>query len=105
MTCYVRLMHREDVSSVTKIDREAFPTLWPPTNYERELKNRLASYVVACDKEEEVEEFGAEVSLKKDSSNLVSRVRDLFNHNRFVKLVGRKLLVLLGFGLWLGKPT
>jgi len=44
----MRLMKQEDVPQVTAIDREAFPTLWPPANYERELKNGLAHYIVAC---------------------------------------------------------
>jgi ribosomal-protein-alanine N-acetyltransferase len=46
---YIRLMGQEDVSRVSEIDREAFPTLWPPANYQRELKNGLAHYIVACD--------------------------------------------------------
>jgi ribosomal-protein-alanine N-acetyltransferase len=48
----IRLMKQEDVPQVTEIDREAFPTLWPPANYERELKNGLAHYIVACDEGE-----------------------------------------------------
>jgi ribosomal-protein-alanine N-acetyltransferase len=47
---YLRSMSQEDVPQVTEIDREAFPTLWPPANYERELKNGLAHYIVAGDK-------------------------------------------------------
>ena len=47
----LRLMRQEDVPQVTEIDREAFPTLWPPANYQRELKNGLAHYIVACDAE------------------------------------------------------
>lgn len=46
---YVRLMRREDIDQVTPIDREAFPTEWPPTNFARELENRLAYYIVACE--------------------------------------------------------
>ena len=46
---HMRLMRQEDVPQVTAIDREAFPTLWPPANYERELKNGLAHYIDACD--------------------------------------------------------
>ncbi len=45
----LRLMKEEDVPQVTAIDREAFPTLWPPANYEREMKNGLAHYIVAGD--------------------------------------------------------
>jgi ribosomal-protein-alanine N-acetyltransferase len=48
---HLRLMSQEDVPQVTEIDREAFPTLWPPANYQRELKNGLAHYIVACDAE------------------------------------------------------
>ena len=46
-------MKQEDVPQVTEIDREAFPSLWPPANYERELKNGLAHYIVANDEGEQ----------------------------------------------------
>ncbi len=49
MGVYLRLMCQEDIPQVTEIDHEAFPTLWPPANYQRELKNGLAHYIVACD--------------------------------------------------------
>jgi ribosomal-protein-alanine N-acetyltransferase len=42
-------MTPEDLSEVTEIDREAFPTQWPPADYQYDLKNRLAHYTVACD--------------------------------------------------------
>ncbi|MDD5509579.1 MAG: ribosomal protein S18-alanine N-acetyltransferase [Dehalococcoidales bacterium] len=48
MSYYIRRMCREDVDQVTEIDREAFPTMWPPANYERELKVSLAHYITAC---------------------------------------------------------
>jgi len=83
LACYVRLMRREDIVQVTEIDREAFPTLWPPANYERELENRLAHYIVACDEGERVEEPEVEAPLEKDLPGLASRVRRLFNYNRF----------------------
>lgn len=49
MSYYVRPMTREDVAPVTEIDREAFPTQWPQADYQYEIKNRLAHYIVACD--------------------------------------------------------
>ena len=76
-------MRREDIAQVTEIDREAFPTLWPPVNYGRELENRLAHYIVACDEGERVEESEVEASLAKDRPGLVSRIGRLFNYNRF----------------------
>jgi ribosomal-protein-alanine N-acetyltransferase len=42
-------MDKGDIPQVNEIDREAFPALWPPPNYRRELENSIAHYVVACD--------------------------------------------------------
>lgn len=42
-------MNKNDIPQVTVIDREAFPTMWPPVNFHHELTNRLAHYVVAAD--------------------------------------------------------
>ncbi len=81
MACYVRPMRREDISQVTEIDRESFPTLWPPANYQRELQNRLAHYIVACDEDKIVEE--PQAPPEKGLCGLVSRVRRLFNRDRF----------------------
>ncbi len=49
MSYYIRRMYQEDVAQVTEIDHEAFPTMWPPANYERELKVSLAHYIAACE--------------------------------------------------------
>jgi ribosomal-protein-alanine N-acetyltransferase len=42
-------MFKKDIPQVTSIDREAFPTMWPPVNFTHELNNRMAHYIVACD--------------------------------------------------------
>ena len=47
MTYYIRLMSEKDIDQVTEIDQEAFPTMWPPANYERELRTSLAHYIIA----------------------------------------------------------
>ncbi|MCK5433671.1 MAG: ribosomal protein S18-alanine N-acetyltransferase [Dehalococcoidales bacterium] len=83
MPCYVRLLHREDIAQVSDIDHEAFPTLWPPANYHHELQNRLAHYIVACDEEKTVDEPKVKAPPEKSFSRLISRVRQLFNHDRF----------------------
>jgi len=85
LACYVRLMRREDIAQVTEIDREAFPTLWPPVNYGRELENRLAHYIVAFDEGEKVKEPEVKASLAKDHPRLMSRIGRLFNYNRFFR--------------------
>jgi [ribosomal protein S18]-alanine N-acetyltransferase len=49
LSCRIRLMTKKDISQVTIIDHEAFPTMWPPVNFQHELSNRLAHYIVAAD--------------------------------------------------------
>ena len=43
----LRPMHERDLAQAAEIERDAFPTLFPPTSFRRELKNRLARYLVA----------------------------------------------------------
>jgi len=46
-----RLMHTDDIAQVLEIERESFPTMWPPTAYKRELEqNRLAHYTVTVER-------------------------------------------------------
>ncbi len=49
MTFTIRPLEKEDLGQVNEIDREAFPTQWPPPNYRQELQNKLAHYIVADD--------------------------------------------------------
>lgn len=51
MSYYMRFMSREDLVQVSEIDQEAFPTIHPPVNYERELQTPLAHYIVAYEEE------------------------------------------------------
>ena len=53
MAYALRPMEAEDVAAVAEIDREAFPTTWPPTPLQRELKSSLARYLVAWERQEE----------------------------------------------------
>ena len=104
MVCYVRLMRRKDITQVTEIHRETFPTLWPPANYQHELENRLAHYIVACEEGERVEEPEMKAVPQKGLSGLVSRLMSFFNLNRFL---GKELSssggqYILGFvGFWI----
>ncbi|MSQ40556.1 MAG: ribosomal-protein-alanine N-acetyltransferase [Dehalococcoidia bacterium] len=43
----LRPLELQDVPQVAEIEKEAFPTLWPPTPFRRDLHNRLARYLVA----------------------------------------------------------
>jgi len=40
-------MHAGDIKQVMEIERESFPSMWSRTTYARELKNKLARYLVA----------------------------------------------------------
>jgi [ribosomal protein S18]-alanine N-acetyltransferase len=49
----VRPMRLDDIAQVTEIERESFPTMWPPTAYKRELEqNRLAHYLLVVERNE-----------------------------------------------------
>lgn len=53
MACALRPMEPRDVPVAAEIEQEAFPTLWPPTSFRRELNNRLARYLVAWEPPDE----------------------------------------------------
>lgn len=83
MPCYIRLMGKPDVSQVAEIDREAFPDQWPMANYQHELENQLAYYIVACDSGQVVEGSGVKASPGRGLSGLASRMRQWFSYERF----------------------
>lgn len=48
----LRPMRLEDIPQVLEIERESFPTMWPPTAYKRELEqNGLAHYTVVVQRD------------------------------------------------------
>ncbi len=79
MSCSVRLMCEQDVAQVAEIDREAFPDMWPPTDYRRELQSRLAHYIVACD-ERMVGKPAKEATGEKKPAGPTSRLSQYFPH-------------------------
>jgi len=81
MPFYVRSMCREDVAQVLEIDREAFPTEWPPPNFKHELENRLAHYIVVCDSERTVATPEVETLSNKGFTGLVSRLKRWFGNS------------------------
>jgi ribosomal-protein-alanine N-acetyltransferase len=51
----VRSMALDDIPQVMEIERESFPTIWPPTAFRRELQqNRLANYIVVSERNSEL---------------------------------------------------
>ena len=47
MAFYTRSMLSGDIDQVLEVEKYAFPTLWPPTPFKRELQNKKARYIVA----------------------------------------------------------
>ncbi|MGB2815192.1 MAG: ribosomal protein S18-alanine N-acetyltransferase [Dehalococcoidales bacterium] len=82
MAYYMRYMRKEDLPQVNKIDREAFPTQWPPPDYRRELQNPLARLLVACEDSPETDEPEMETP-REDVSGLASRLKRWWRQNRF----------------------
>jgi ribosomal-protein-alanine N-acetyltransferase len=94
-------MGKEDLKQVTEIDREVFPTQWPPTNYRQELQNQLAHYIVVCDDIKTVDE--SQPASQNGLSKLLSTIMPWFNRNRppdsHLPTVKRQYII--GFsGIW-----
>ncbi len=94
-------MHKEDIPQVNLIDREAFPTQWPPPNYRHELGNQLARYIVACDDTKTVELPQPEPRSENGLYGLVSRVRRWFGHEASDESPSAATQYVVGFaGIW-----
>ena len=78
MSYYIRSMRKEDIPQVSQIDREAFPTMLPPPNFERELRNQMTHFYVACDEDRKVDQIDIPVARTR-TSKLVNRFKRWFN--------------------------
>lgn len=78
MPYVVRRMTPEDIPQVSGIDREAFPTEWPPPSFRRELESHMVRYVVAVEENDQREGVqSVENTPKGRFGTLFSRVGDL----------------------------
>lgn len=77
----VRPMQAMDIAQVTDVDREAFPTQWPPPSFKSDLRNSVIHYLVACEEGNElyhqtnIGKPKADFSLK----NVLSKIKSLFD--------------------------
>lgn len=96
MIYVVRPMTHDDVPQVTAIDREAFPTMWPPMNYQRELDNHLAHYIVVAEEADQPEELPPKV---EQNGGLTHKVIEWLTPH---KQTQEKLQKIVGFaGFWM----
>ena len=78
MPYYIRPMRKEDVPQVSRIDREAFPTMLPPPNFERELRNQMTHFYVICDEDKQVDRVDIPVA-RTETTGLINRLKRWFN--------------------------
>ena len=101
MTYSIRPMDKEYFAQVNEIDREAFPTQWPPANYRHELQNKLAHYIVAYDDTRTLD--APEEKPQQNIFSLVSRMMPWARRRpKDPPLSGVKLKYIVGFsGIWM----
>lgn len=99
----VRPMRLADVPQATEIDKECFPTQWPPPPYKNDLLfNRPARYLVACKDEnhavpvEETEQRGAPLN------HFLGGVRRFF-YAAEASPASQRIVGLIGFWLMAGE--
>ena len=106
MNVQIRTLKADDTSRVAEIEKEAFPTLWPPTPLKRELSNRMARYLVAWEPkqaEQRPEEKRGPQELESfPSRSLVGRlIYNVKEHLPSGKTPSEVDYSILGFvGLW-----
>lgn len=92
-------MSRDDIAQVTAIDREAFPTMWPPMNYTRELENQLAHYMVV------VQTIPASVdpATAAETGGLAHRVKEWLTPHHGDGVRHEKVIGFTGFWMMAGE--
>ncbi|MBM3156748.1 MAG: ribosomal-protein-alanine N-acetyltransferase [Chloroflexi bacterium] len=81
MVYTVRPMTENDISQVSRIERDAFPPPWPATNFKRELRyNTLSHYFVACEDALERKDATAKINSSGSSKkSLNDRIKAFIN--------------------------
>lgn len=98
MSLIIRRMTLEDIPQVQEIEKEAFPTQWPPPSYKRELQNKLAHYLVLVEESEDPSPPQA-----KSPGNIFTRIwRRLFrSRDKQVSSLTQKESSIIGMaGIW-----
>tara|TARA_B100000809_G_C15075716_1_gene507721 strand:+ start:748 stop:1455 length:708 start_codon:yes stop_codon:yes gene_type:complete len=104
----LRPLQDEDTIQAAEIERDAFPTLFPPTPFKRELRNRMARYLVAW-RREDLNDSGQDatpvpkVETPPESALSISRLlnsaRELLSNRNTASMQGQQYIT--GFvGTW-----
>lgn len=100
MPYFVRPMNPDDIPQVTAIDREAFPTMWPPMNYHRELENHLAHYIVIAEVPNQPEETPA---TNEGNGGITHKVKEWLTPRQPGKEQPQKIVGFAGFWMMAGE--
>ncbi|MCX6003083.1 MAG: ribosomal protein S18-alanine N-acetyltransferase [Chloroflexi bacterium] len=103
MPLAIRLMRRQDISQVIEIDHEAFPIEWPPTNFVRELGNKLAYYIVAYETQKVNLRPNPKPTEKERPVRLFDRLQSLFSRRQTPQdMSSKEEPQILGYaGMWI----
>ena len=97
--CSIRPMRLGDIPQVMDIERESFPTMWPQTTYRKELKNKLARYLVAYEPMSEPPDAAAAAPLQREPG-LSGLLRRLFSP---VPATQERILGVVGLWCMMGE--
>jgi ribosomal-protein-alanine N-acetyltransferase len=100
MPLKIRFMRRQDISQVPEIEHDAFPTEWPPTNFPRELENKLAYYIVIY---ESLKNSPQHMPVDREKQpGLFDRVLRVFSRSQTPKENQLEEVPILGYaGMWI----
>jgi len=101
---YVRLMCKEDIPQVNEINREAFPTQLPPPNYNNELNNKLAKYIVAYTEEEKTGDAENNPKIPEPANGLTTMIKNWFHNGLFsgrTKVTPPRQRIVGFAGMWI----
>ncbi len=103
MPLKIRFMRQRDISQVTEIDHEAFPTEWPPTNFPRELENKMAYYIVAYESQDTNPQSSPKSSEMEKQPGLLERMRRVFSRSRTDRdRLSEGVVPIIGYaGMWI----
>jgi ribosomal-protein-alanine N-acetyltransferase len=78
-------MRREDIPQVSAIDRQAFPTQWPPPPFKRDLDSRTVRYLVALEETDKPHPSIEIIETRPQGKlpRLMSRIRALFSSGHY----------------------
>lgn len=96
-----------DIPQVLEVERQSFPTMWPPTAFKRELQqNRLANYIVIVEHNESAPEPEADLPPERYSTSferLFGEIRSFLGPRAEQPLppVDQRRELIVGFvGVW-----